>query len=62
MQLSCARQSGRSTGALLLPVEAVASAEPSRAVARDEQEAYGLLLALRLRLRESCHVDRRDGG
>jgi hypothetical protein len=62
MQLSCAHRSGRSTGALLLPVEAVASAEPSRALARDEQETHGLLLALRLLLTESCPVERRAGG
>ena len=39
MQLSGAHGWGRSTGALLLPVEAVISGEPGRALARDEQRA-----------------------
>jgi hypothetical protein len=38
MQLSRATDQADPTGALLLPVEAVASAEPAQTLARDEQE------------------------
>jgi hypothetical protein len=61
MQLSRAHRSGRSTGALLLPVEAVASAEPAQTLGRDDQQqrdvlSRWLLLAVQARRMQGSRV------